>query len=40
MKSCLTLCRPILGNELAEITKQNEMLSFHIKKTSKQLKTR
>ncbi len=32
VKSLLTLCRPIIGNELAaEITQQNEMLSFHIK---------
>ncbi len=32
VKSCLTLCRPIIGNELAaEITQQSEMLSFHIK---------
>ncbi len=37
MKSCLTLCRPFIGNELgAEITQQNEMLSFRIKLMSKQ----
>ncbi len=37
VKSCLTLCRPFIGNELgAEITQQNEMLSFRIKLMSKQ----
>ncbi len=30
VKSCLTLCRPFIGNKLA--AEQNKMLSFHLSK--------
>ncbi len=36
VKSCLTLCRPFIGNKLA--AEQNEMLSFHLSKRVKNLR--